>query len=72
MGPGNQRNVNIGRLSVSNNAYATWEATYGMYLTEPTDCKAPGTQEGFELVGVYDYDLINWNGAVAGARLVYS
>jgi hypothetical protein len=70
-GPGNQRNVNIGRISAELNNYATWDATYGAYLTAPSDCKAPGTQEGFELVGVYDNDYVSWNPTVAGARIVY-
>lgn len=72
-GPGNQRNINIGRWSVANNAFATWDATYGAYMTSPTDCKAAGTQEGFEFVGVYDNDYISWDPAAgAGSRIVYS
>jgi hypothetical protein len=71
--PGNQRNVNLGRWSVLKNAFATWDATYGAYLTTPTDCKPAGTQEGFELVGVYDNDYISWNPAVgAGTRIYYA
>ncbi|KAK0372147.1 hypothetical protein CLIM01_10492 [Colletotrichum limetticola] len=70
-GPGNQRNVNIGRLSVVAGGYATWDATYGAYLTAPTDCKAPGTVEGLELVGVNDNDYVSWNTQVSGARIAY-
>ncbi len=64
-GPGNQRNNQLGRLSATLGAYATWEWTSSSYLTAPTDCKAPNTTEGFELVGVYDTDYVAWNGAVA-------
>ncbi|GKT91156.1 IDI-3 precursor [Colletotrichum tofieldiae] len=70
-GPGNQRNVNLGRWSVVTDGWATWDATYGAYLTAPTDCKAPGTIEGFELVGVYDNDYVSWNAQVSGARIAY-
>jgi hypothetical protein len=71
-GPGNQRNIHLGRLSVEVDSYATWDATYSTYLTEKTPCKAPGTTEGFELVGVYDNDSITWNPDLAGLRIVYS
>ncbi|WYZ41386.1 hypothetical protein EsH8_V_000281 [Colletotrichum jinshuiense] len=70
-GPGNQRNVNIGRISVVSGGYATWDATYGAYLTAPTDCKAAGTVEGLELVGVYDNDYVSWNPQVSGPRIAY-
>ncbi|CAG9981133.1 unnamed protein product [Clonostachys byssicola] len=69
-GPGNQRNVNLGRLNLFKPGQATWEATYSSYLTQKTDCKAPGTVEAFELVGVYDRDLVSWNPALAGPRIV--
>lgn len=71
-GPGNQRNNHLGRLSVSKNNLATWDSTYSSYLTKKTPCKAPGTKEGFELVGVYDNDFISWNPSVAGPRIIYS
>ena len=71
-GPGNQRGNNIGRWSVAKNAFATWDATFGAYLTAPTACKPVGTQEGFEFVGVYDNDHVAWNPAAnAGARIYY-
>jgi hypothetical protein len=71
--PGNQRNVHAGRLSAHVGAFATWDATYGTsYLTEPTDCKAPGTQEGIELVGVYDEDHVAWFPDGSGARIIYN
>lgn len=71
--PGNQRNVHAGRLSAHVGAFATWDATYGAsYLTEPTDCKAPGTQEGIELVGVYDEDHVAWFPDGSGARIIYN
>ncbi|KAL0942762.1 uncharacterized protein CTRU02_200648 [Colletotrichum truncatum] len=69
-GPGNQRNNNVGRLSVPAGGYATWDATYGAYLTSPTDCKAPGTVEGIELVGVYDNDYVSFN--PTSARIAYN
>ena len=71
-GPGNQRNINIGRWSVSKGNFATWDATYGAYLTQPTTCQDPGSVEGLEFVGVYDDDLVRWNPAAgAGARIYY-
>lgn len=69
-GPGNQRNIHLGRLSAVKPGVATWDATYGSYLTQKTPCKAPGTVEGFELVGVYDKDYVSWNPAVAGPRII--
>lgn len=70
---GNQRGVELGRLSVSPGASATWDATYNEYLTEKkTDCKAPGTVEGFELVGVYDNDYVSWNPSTSGLRIIYT
>ncbi|KAM5356976.1 hypothetical protein ACJZ2D_016741 [Fusarium nematophilum] len=72
-GPGNQRNVPLGRLSLGLNSFATWDATYSTYLTEKTPCKPHGTIEAFELVGVNDNDLVTWNPAKgAGPRIVYS
>ncbi|WDK19986.1 hypothetical protein CGRA01v4_11273 [Colletotrichum graminicola] len=73
-GPGNQRDANLGRWSLPAAAaggWATWDATYGAYLTAPTDCKAPGTVEGFELVGVYDNDYVSWDAQLSGARIAY-
>ncbi|CAG9981546.1 unnamed protein product [Clonostachys byssicola] len=69
---GNQRGVQLGRLSVSPGASATWDATYNEYLTEKTDCKAPGTVEGFELVGVYDNDFVTWDPSKSGLRIIYT
>ncbi|KAH7119477.1 hypothetical protein B0J13DRAFT_569217 [Dactylonectria estremocensis] len=71
-GPGNQRNIHLGRLSAKRGATATWDATYNAYLTKKTPCKAAGTQEGFELVGVYDNDYISWNPRFAGPRIIYT
>ncbi|KAI9162982.1 hypothetical protein HJFPF1_04577 [Paramyrothecium foliicola] len=71
-GPGNQRNNHLGRLSAVKPGFATWDATYSAYLTQKTDCKAPGTKEGFELVGVYDKDVVSWNPAAAGPRIIYT
>ncbi|KAH7169926.1 hypothetical protein EDB81DRAFT_908314 [Dactylonectria macrodidyma] len=72
-GPGNQRNVPLGRLSLGLNSFATWDATYSTYLTEKTPCKPHGTIEAFELVGVNDNDLVTWNPETgAGPRIIYS
>ncbi|KAM5354781.1 hypothetical protein ACJ41O_001427 [Fusarium nematophilum] len=71
-GPGNQRNIHLGRLTAHIDGFATWDATYNAYLTEKTDCKAAGTVEGFELVGVYDNDEISWDADVAGPRIIYT
>lgn len=70
--PGNQRNLPVGRLSVAKGAAATWDATFNAYLTQKSDCKAPGTKEGLELVGVHDTDYISWNPKVAGPRILYT
>lgn len=69
--PGNQRNINLGRLDAVSGGEATWEATYSTYLTGPTKCQAPGTVEGLELVGVYDNDDIEWSPYISGARIKY-
>lgn len=71
-GPGNQRNIQLGRLSPYLGGSATWDTTYSAYLTQKTDCKAPGTKEGYELVGVLDGDYVSWDPKVAGPRIVYS
>lgn len=72
-GPGNQRNIHLGRISVVPGSKATWDATYSTYLTAKTPCKEPGTREAFELVGVYDFDSINWNPTTGdGLRIAYS
>jgi hypothetical protein len=68
--PGNQRNNQLGRLNAKY-GWADWEWTSSTYMTSFTDCKAPGTIEGFELVGVYDTDYVSWNPAVAGVRIAY-
>ncbi|KAK1980786.1 hypothetical protein LZ30DRAFT_782525 [Colletotrichum cereale] len=70
-GPGNRRDANLGRWSVSVGGWATWDATYGAYLTAPTDCRAPDAVEGFELVGVYDEDYVSWDVQLSGARIAY-
>ncbi|KAH8688417.1 hypothetical protein BGZ61DRAFT_453188 [Ilyonectria robusta] len=70
--PGNQRNQHLARLSVARGQDASYDATYSTYLTKKTPCKAPGTKEGFELVGVYDNDFVSWNLNHAGPRIVYT
>jgi hypothetical protein len=70
--PGNQRNNHIGRLSVVAGGAATWDATYGTSLAVKVPCKAPGTVEAFEFVGVGDFDSINWSPSSGyGPRIVY-
>lgn len=71
-GPGNQRNIHLGRLDLKLGGFATWDSTQGAYMTQKTNCKAPDTVEGFELVGVFDDDAVYWNPSVAGPRIVYS
>ena len=71
-GPGNQRNIHLGRLSATRPGFASWDATYSAYLTEKTDCKAEGTVEGLELVGVFDNDYVSWNPATSGPRIIYT
>lgn len=70
--PGNQRDVNIGRLSVASGAgQSTWDATFGENrISKPIKCAAPGTVEAYELVGVYDQDYVSWRDG-AGPRIVY-
>lgn len=70
--PGNQRDKHIGRLSACLEDFARWDATYDSYLTEETDCKAPGTVEAYELVGVYDDDFVSWDPSMAGLEIHYS
>jgi hypothetical protein len=71
-GPGSQRNNHIGRLSVAAGRAATWDSAQRPSLAFKTPCKAPGTVEAFELVGVYDFDSINWNpSSKYGPRIVY-
>jgi hypothetical protein len=68
-GPGNQRNVHLGRLSAVRPGDATWDATYSARLTRKTPCGAANTTESFELVGVYDNDYVSWNPTVAGLNV---
>jgi hypothetical protein len=71
--PGNQRNNHVGTLSVVAGGAATWDSAQKPSLAFKTPCKAPGTVEAFELVGVNDFDSINWNPALNyGPRIVYS
>jgi hypothetical protein len=70
--PGNQRDNHIGRLTACKGDFARWDATYGSYLTEETDCKEPGTVEAYELVGVYDNDFVSWDPSVAGLEIHYN
>jgi hypothetical protein len=66
-GPGNQRDQNVGRMSAVLNGQATWVAKF---LADPFPCPA-GTTKGYELVGVYDNDDIEWNNAITGPRIHY-
>ncbi|VUC36548.1 unnamed protein product [Clonostachys rosea] len=69
-GPGNQRNIHLGRLNMISGGEATWEGKYNGYLTDKVDCKPAGTVEGFEVVGVYDTDRVSWNPIYRGPRIV--
>nr|CEG05028.1 unnamed protein product [Fusarium clavum] len=70
--PGNQRNNHIGRLSVVPGGAATWDFSQKPSLAFKTPCKAPGTVEAFEFVGVGEFDSINWNPSSGyGPRIVY-
>jgi hypothetical protein len=70
--PGNQRDKHIGRLSVVPGGAATWDSAQKPSLAFKTPCKAPGTVEAFEFVGVGDFDLINWSPSLGyGPRIVY-
>lgn len=65
-GPGNQRNQNVGRMKAAVGAQATWVAQF----LHPFPCPT-GTQ-GYELVGVYDNDDLEWSKALAGPTITYS
>jgi hypothetical protein len=68
--PGNQRNIQLGRLKISKGAAATWVAalpTTAQHFTLP----AAGTY-GYELVGVYDRDLVQYSGANNGIWISWS
>jgi hypothetical protein len=66
-GPGNQRNENVGRMKAVLPGQATWVAVFG---GDPFPCPA-GTRKGYELVGVYDNDDIEWDNAISGPRIHY-
>jgi hypothetical protein len=68
---GNNRNIQLGRMQPVNNGFATWDATYSTYLTQPGPCDNPGTEVSLELVPVGDNDDIEWNPFVSGARIYY-
>lgn len=70
---GNNRDVQLGRLVVPGaGQLATWEVKYNTYLTGKGPCKAPGTVEGIELVGVNDAENVSWRqGAGVGVRVLY-
>lgn len=71
--PGNQRDQHVGRLSVVPGGAATWDSAQKPSLAFKTPCKAPGTVEAFEFVGVGDFDSINWNPSLQyGPRIVYN
>ncbi|CAI6092350.1 unnamed protein product [Clonostachys chloroleuca] len=69
-GPGNQRNIHIGRITAKLGGLATWDAKHNSYLTEPTACKPAGTVEGLELVGVNDNVHVSW-GSGSGPRITF-
>jgi hypothetical protein len=68
--PGNQRNNQLGRLRISKGASATWDPgfpTAGQGFTIP----AAGSY-GYELVGVYDGDHVQYSGANNGIWISWS
>ncbi|KAH7006736.1 hypothetical protein EDB82DRAFT_439151 [Fusarium venenatum] len=70
--PGNQRGNHVGTLSVVAGGAATWDSAQKPSLAFKTPCKAPGTVEAFEFVGVGDFNLINWSPLSGyGPRIVY-
>jgi len=70
-GPGNQRNQHLARLAPVLGGHAKYVQKPMTYLTQPTPCKAPGTYESFELVGVYDNVNVQWDPTVSGAYITY-
>lgn len=70
--PGNQRNNHVGTLSVVAGGAATWDFAQKSSLAFKTPCKALGTVEAFEFVGVGGFDSINWSPSAGyGPRIVY-
>ncbi|PTD06294.1 hypothetical protein FCULG_00011862 [Fusarium culmorum] len=70
--PGNQRGNHVGTLSVVAGGAATWDSAQNPSLAFKTPCKAPGTVEAFEFVGVGDFDSINWSPSLGyGPQIVY-
>jgi hypothetical protein len=68
--PGNQRNNHLGRFQAVKGGAATWVAGF------PTAAQgfilpAAGSY-GFELVGVYDKDLVSYSGSNNGIWISYS
>ncbi len=70
-GPGNRRDLPVGRLRPVLGGDAAFVDTFTTYLTEPSPCRAPGTVEAFELVGVYDDVHVEWEPSVSGAFISY-
>jgi hypothetical protein len=68
-GPGNQRNIQLGRLHVTKGAAATWVAGFPT-ASQSYVFNAAGNY-GFELVGVYDQDVVSWSGANNGLWISY-
>lgn len=69
----NNRDVQLGRLSVPAQGAATWAAVYNGYLTGKVPCPAPGTTEGFELVAAGDNAEVTFQeGGGAGLRIMFA
>ncbi|KAF2726796.1 hypothetical protein EJ04DRAFT_506687 [Polyplosphaeria fusca] len=68
-GPGNQRNLPYGRFELTGYRDATWKAD----VAHPgSSFPCPKGEAGFEVVGVYDNDSVEWSGAVSGLYLTWA
>jgi hypothetical protein len=68
--PNSGRDRHLGRMDVRAGGWATWEAKYGTYLTEPTPCPH-GVTLGMEFVGVYDDVDIEWSNPLTGGPRIH-
>ncbi|KAF2268658.1 hypothetical protein CC78DRAFT_529672 [Lojkania enalia] len=67
--PGNQRNQHLGRWNVVVGSDASWES--GFPITgQSFDCPVAGSY-GYEVVGVYDLDRVEWDGGVGGVYMMW-
>ena len=69
---GNNRDAQLGRLSVPASGTASWAAVYSGHLTSKGPCAAAGTVEGVEIVAVGDDGEVTFpQGAGSGLRIRY-